>query len=173
MDDMNAEMRQAEKHITGMEKWCGLCVCPWNRCTFVLPLDVSFVGVFSFIYACLPFLLSPSSHDKKRSRKISDRDATWKKPADNGRPNPIKNPPGTSANVGQVDGPYIKRINNDAREDEMEENMQAVGNILGNLRNMAQDMGNEIEAQNQQIDRITAKVPRTLPLVLCSLRCFG
>ena len=31
MDEMNAEMKQAEKHITGMEKWCGLCVCPWNR----------------------------------------------------------------------------------------------------------------------------------------------
>ena len=28
---MNAEMREADKHITGMEKWCGLCVCPWNR----------------------------------------------------------------------------------------------------------------------------------------------
>ena len=32
MDKINAEMKEAEKHITGMEKWCGLCVCPWNRC---------------------------------------------------------------------------------------------------------------------------------------------
>ena len=31
MDDMNDEMKQANKHITGMEKWCGLFVCPWNR----------------------------------------------------------------------------------------------------------------------------------------------
>ena len=31
MDKINAEMKEAEKHITGMEKWCGLCVCPWNR----------------------------------------------------------------------------------------------------------------------------------------------
>ena len=30
MDEINAEMKEAEKHITGMEKWCGLCVCPWN-----------------------------------------------------------------------------------------------------------------------------------------------
>ena len=28
MEAMNAEMKEAEKHITGMEKWCG---CPWNR----------------------------------------------------------------------------------------------------------------------------------------------
>ena len=31
LDGMHSEMKTAEKHITGMEKWCGLCVCPWNR----------------------------------------------------------------------------------------------------------------------------------------------
>ena len=46
-----------------------------------------------------------------------------------------------------VSGPYIRRINNDAREDEMEDNMQAVGSMLGNLKNMAQDMGGEIERE--------------------------
>lgn len=40
----------------------------------------------------------------------------------------------------------------------MEENLTQVGSILGNLKNMALDMGNEIEAQNRQIDRITEKV---------------
>ena len=40
----------------------------------------------------------------------------------------------------------------------MEENMQAVGGILGNLRAMATDMGNEIETQNKQIDRLNTKV---------------
>ena len=55
-------------------------------------------------------------------------------------------------------GPYIRRINNDAREDEMEDNMQAVGSVLSNLKNMAQDMGNEISKQNKQLDRITNKV---------------
>ncbi|XP_004398105.1 PREDICTED: synaptosomal-associated protein 23-like isoform X2 [Odobenus rosmarus divergens] len=48
-------------------------------------------------------------------------------------------------------------ITNDAREDEMEENLTQVGSILGNLKNMALDMGNEIEAQNRQIHRITEK----------------
>ena len=58
-------------------------------------------------------------------------------------------------------GGYIQRINNDAREDEMEENMQAVGSILGNLKNMAQDMGDEINQQNKQTDRILAKTEDT------------
>ena len=40
----------------------------------------------------------------------------------------------------------------------MEENMQAVGGILGNLKSMATDMGAEIEKQNSQLDRINDKV---------------
>ena len=60
--------------------------------------------------------------------------------------------------VQLVPGPYIRRINNDAREDEMEENMQVVGSVLSNLKNMAQDMGSEIEKQNKQLDKITNKV---------------
>ena len=50
------------------------------------------------------------------------------------------------------------RITNDAREDEMEENLQQVSTMIGNLRNMACDMGNEIGNQNAQIERIKGKV---------------
>lgn len=50
------------------------------------------------------------------------------------------------------------RITNDAREDEMEDNMGQVNTMVGNLRNMALDMGSELENQNRQIDRINRKV---------------
>ena len=40
----------------------------------------------------------------------------------------------------------------------MEQNMGEVSNMLGNLRNMAVDMGNEIGSQNTQLDRINQKV---------------
>jgi len=40
----------------------------------------------------------------------------------------------------------------------MEDNMTDVSNMIGNLRNMAIDMGSEIQGQNIQIDRINAKV---------------
>ncbi|XP_009995349.1 PREDICTED: synaptosomal-associated protein 23 isoform X2 [Chaetura pelagica] len=79
MDQINKDMREAEKTLTELNKCCGLCVCPCNR------------------------------------------------------------------------------ITNDAREDEMDENLAQVGNILGNLKNMALDMGNEIDSQNKQIDRINLK----------------
>ncbi|XP_014842349.1 PREDICTED: synaptosomal-associated protein 23-like [Poecilia mexicana] len=55
-------------------------------------------------------------------------------------------------------GPYINRVTNDAREDEMEDNLQAVGGIIGNMKDMALNMGNEIDKQNVQIDRINDKV---------------
>lgn len=44
----------------------------------------------------------------------------------------------------------------------MEENLGAVGSIIGNLKTMAVDMGNEIDKQNKQIDGITAKVTEML-----------
>ncbi|CAH1786662.1 unnamed protein product [Owenia fusiformis] len=62
---------------------------------------------------------------------------------------------------GQYDsgpgGGYITRVTNDAREDEMEENLQQVGGIVGNLKMMAMDMGNTIDSQNKQLDRTTHK----------------
>ena len=54
------------------------------------------------------------------------------------------------------------RITNDDREEEMEENMQQVSTMIGNLRNMAQDMGTEVSNQNSQLDRINLKVDSCL-----------
>jgi len=48
-------------------------------------------------------------------------------------------------------------ITNDDREEEMEENMQQVSTMIGNLRNMATDMGTEVGNQNAQLDRINLK----------------
>lgn len=57
----------------------------------------------------------------------------------------------------QSNGTMITRITNDAREDEMEENLLCVSGNLGNLRDMAIVMGSEIEYQNRQIDRSNYK----------------
>jgi len=32
LDQINQDMRAAEKNLEGMEKCCGLCVLPWKRC---------------------------------------------------------------------------------------------------------------------------------------------
>uniref|UniRef100_A0AAQ4NSE2 Multifunctional fusion protein n=1 Tax=Gasterosteus aculeatus aculeatus TaxID=481459 RepID=A0AAQ4NSE2_GASAC len=56
-----------------------------------------------------------------------------------------------------ISGGFIRRVTEDARENEMDENLEQVGGIIGNLRHMALDMGNEIDTQNRQIDRIMDK----------------
>ena len=53
----------------------------------------------------------------------------------------------------------------------MEQNMTEVTGMITNLRNMAVDMGSEIEQQNRQIDRINQKV--TSPLSYFHYGTFG
>lgn len=59
--------------------------------------------------------------------------------------------------AGPMSSAYIAKITKDAREDEMEDNMVQVSTMIGNLRNMAIDMGSEISNQNSQLDRINQK----------------
>nr|XP_022334473.1 synaptosomal-associated protein 25-like isoform X10 [Crassostrea virginica] len=123
MDQINQDMRDAEKNLEGLEKCCGLCVLPWKRA--------------------------------KNFEKGGAYDKTWKASEDG-----KVNTNGPRVIVGEnagPQGPIITRITNDAREDEMEENLTQVSGMLGNLRNMAIDMGSEIESQNRQIDRINNK----------------
>ncbi|XP_066885173.1 synaptosomal-associated protein 23 isoform X1 [Kogia breviceps] len=143
MDQINKDMREAEKTLTELNKCCGLCVCPCNR--------FSNVGCF--------YETRTKNFESSKTYK-----ATWGDVGDNSPSNVVSKQPGRVTNgqpqqatTGAASGGYIKRITNDAREDEMEENLTQVGSILGNLKNMALDIGNEIEAQNRQIERITEK----------------
>ncbi|CAF3196611.1 unnamed protein product [Rotaria sp. Silwood2] len=124
MDRINAEMRDAEKNLEGLEKCCGLCVLPWKR--------------------------------SKNVEKSAAYSKTFK-----GNDDGKVNASGPRQIIGQNGvGPgsgYIQKITNDAREVEMEDNLQQVSTMIGNLRNMACDMGNEIENQNVQIDHIKSK----------------
>ncbi|KAL5008473.1 hypothetical protein ScPMuIL_014054 [Solemya velum] len=93
----------------------------------------------------------------KNFEKSGDYSKTWKSNED-GKVN--TNGPRMIVDERNGSGPqggFITRIKNDAREDEMEQNMIEVSNMVGNLRNMAIDMGSEIESQNRQVDRINQK----------------
>ncbi|KAF7704108.1 synaptosomal-associated protein 23-like isoform X1 [Silurus meridionalis] len=131
MDHINQDMRQAEKNLTDLSKCCGLCVCPCDRVRSI-------------------------ENDGRYKR-------TWGTGNDNGTDGDgsvVSSQP-TNQRNGQAattaSGPYIKRITEDAREDEMEENLGQVGSIIGNLKIMALDMGNEIDKQNKTIDRVNEK----------------
>ncbi|XP_026195637.1 synaptosomal-associated protein 23 isoform X2 [Anabas testudineus] len=137
MDKINHDMRQAEKNLTDLSKCCGLCVCPCDR-------------------------VSSIEHDSRYKRtwgtggSEGDGDSNGSKVVSR-QPSAVRNGQAAQTNASAASGPYIKRITNDAREDEMEENLDAVGSIIGNLKNMAVDMGNEIDKQNKQIDGIIDK----------------
>ncbi|XP_056283083.1 synaptosomal-associated protein 23-like isoform X3 [Pseudoliparis swirei] len=139
MDQINQDMRQAEKNLTDLSKCCGMCVCPCDR-------------------------VSSIEHDSKYKRtwgirENGDAGSTGSKVVSR-QPSGVRN--GQAGQAGQVNasapsGQYIKRITNDAREDEMEENLDAVGGLISNLKSMAQDMGNEIDEQSKHIDSIADK----------------
>ncbi|XP_043327521.1 synaptosomal-associated protein 23 isoform X1 [Cervus elaphus] len=143
MDQINKDMREAEKTLTELNKCCGLCVCPCSR--------FSDVGCF--------YEIRTKNFESSKAYKTTwgDGGASSASNIVSKQPGRVTNGQPQQATVGAASGGYIKRITNDAREDEMEENLTQVGDILGNLKNMALDMGNEIEAQNRQIERITEK----------------
>ncbi|XP_071832571.1 synaptosomal-associated protein 25-like isoform X4 [Apostichopus japonicus] len=125
MDQINTDMRDAEKNLMGMEKCCGLCVCPWKK--------------------------------MRNFEKGDDYKQTWSGNEDGkvSSSQPMRIEDSRDGIAGN--STYITRITNDAREDEMDENLQAVSGIVGNLRHMAMDMSTEIDSQNRQVDRIVNK----------------
>jgi len=52
-------------------------------------------------------------------------------------------------------GRFVSKLKGDDRENEIEENLQAIDCMVSNLRNMAVDMSAEITDQNEQLDIIT------------------
>lgn len=129
-------MREAEKNLTDLGKCCGLCSC----------------DKYVMRWRCSAF---------RGMLKDFEASGAYKKVWGNNQDGVVSSQP-SSRVVDErekmtMSGGYIRRVTNDAREDEMEENLTQVGSILGNLRSMAIDMGNEIDTQNVQIERIQSK----------------
>ncbi|XP_027900986.1 synaptosomal-associated protein 25 isoform X2 [Xiphophorus couchianus] len=124
LDQINSDMKEAEKNLTDLGKCCGLCSCEKLK-----------------------------AFEESRAYK-----AVWGGASN--QDGAIANQPPTSRVVDQreqmmMSGGHIRRVMDDAREDEMEENLAHVGSIVGNLKSMALDIGNELESQKDQIIRIT------------------
>eukprot|EP00795_Rhopilema_esculentum_P013643 gene13643-4541_t len=125
LDNINTDMKEAEKNLTGLEKFCGLCICSCRR--------------------------------KKNFEKTEEYKRAYGRKDDDRRSDAKGNINGGHRGEAPAQGGYIQRVTNDAREDEMDENLGQVSGIVGNLKAMAVDMGTELDKQNRQIDRITDK----------------
>eukprot|EP00049_Salpingoeca_infusionum_P004660 m.82180 g.82180 ORF g.82180 m.82180 type:complete len:197 (+) comp12677_c0_seq1:112-702(+) len=64
---------------------------------------------------------------------------------------------GQAAASGAASDQYIRPIVGDDREKEMNGNLRVVHDVLGDLRQQAEMMGDELEDQNARLDRINAK----------------
>lgn len=93
-----------------------------------------------------------------KSREFKEDAGTWRSSEDGkvitGQPARVVD---DRNGAGPMSSNYVARITNDAREDEMEDNMGQVSTMVSNLRNMAIDMGSEISQQNQQLNTISQK----------------
>uniref|UniRef100_A0A672PUI4 Multifunctional fusion protein n=1 Tax=Sinocyclocheilus grahami TaxID=75366 RepID=A0A672PUI4_SINGR len=119
MDQINKDMKDAEKNLNDLGKFCGLCSCPCNK--MKSGASKAWGNNQDGVVASQP------------ARVVDEREQM------------------------AISGGFIRRVTDDARENEMDENLEQVGGIIGNLRHMALDMGNEIDTQNRQIDRIMEK----------------
>uniref|UniRef100_A0A672Z566 Multifunctional fusion protein n=1 Tax=Sphaeramia orbicularis TaxID=375764 RepID=A0A672Z566_9TELE len=119
MDQINKDMKDAEKNLNNLGQFCGLCSCPCNK---IKGGGQAWGGNQDGVVNSQP-----------GARVVDEREQM------------------------AISGGFIRRVTNDARENEMDENLEQVGGIIGNLRHMALDMGQEIDTQNRQIDRIMEK----------------
>jgi len=119
VDQINADMKEAEKNLSGMEGCCGLCVLPCQK-----------------------------------TKSFKEESDPWKDKGDA----VVSSQPQRMDNMVTLPCPQVGRITKDALEDEMEENLGQVNTMIDNLRNMALDMGSEMDNQNAQLNRVTAKV---------------
>ncbi|GLH04623.1 uncharacterized protein GBIM_10296 [Gryllus bimaculatus] len=91
-----------------------------------------------------------------KSSSSKEDDAVWKGDDDSkvvqNQPQRVMDPNCMGPQTG-----YIGKITNDAREQEMEENMEEVSAMVGNMRNMALDIGNALSNQEVLINRIQRK----------------
>ncbi|XP_047195561.1 SNARE_SNAP25N and SNARE_SNAP23C domain-containing protein isoform X1 [Hippoglossus stenolepis] len=128
MDSVNRDMREAEKNLTDMAQCCGLCIWPIRK---LKAFEES--GAYKAVWGGASGQDGVVSNQPPSSRVVDEREQMI------------------------MSGGHIRRVTGDAREDEMEENLDHVGSIVGNLKSMALDLGSEIKLQNDQIDRIQGK----------------
>ncbi|RDD44988.1 Synaptosomal-associated protein 23 [Trichoplax sp. H2] len=135
MEQINADMHEAEKNLTNLEKCCGLCVCPWKR-TENFEKSKDFKRVWG-----------PQNDEVINYQPVLQSTLTYRN---------------TSPNKFMLqNGNYIQRVTNDIREDEMDSNLRQVGGLVSDLKSMAVDMGKELDKQNKQLFAMSEKVDMT------------
>eukprot|EP00054_Salpingoeca_dolichothecata_P013901 m.77870 g.77870 ORF g.77870 m.77870 type:complete len:209 (+) comp20707_c2_seq1:55-681(+) len=131
-DKINSDLKNAEGQLTRMERCCGLCVCPWSkRPNF--EATQKYASVWKTV----------DSDD--------DDDVVATQPEGSKR--------NAKARKGKKDEDMIDRyLENDAREDEMNENLKYASKGIANIRQMALGINDELDDQDKTIESINTKM---------------
>ncbi|VDO10474.1 unnamed protein product [Rodentolepis nana] len=128
MNVIHEDIKNTEKNLDNLEKCCGIFKLPWKR--------VSRPG--------------SDKHFKPKDYStvtVQPTNGTYSKDSKRG-----------DVAQSQPSGPFITRILDDDREDEMEQNLGHVSNIVGELKAMATDMNSEIKTHNAKLESMANKV---------------
>lgn len=135
LDNVDEKIDDAQDRLDDLDKCCGLCICPWNRW----------------------------ARQKKIKKMVKNGQTT-----DETKLGPslgVNNPAADvdmkrkqqKHNIQEHDVNLTDIIEGDHRNAEINDNVQYASKAVSNLHAMALDMGQEIDAQNRQLDRINDK----------------
>ncbi|VDM61777.1 unnamed protein product [Angiostrongylus costaricensis] len=168
LDTINTDMKEAEEHLKGMEKCCGLCVLPWNKADD-FEKNSEYAKAWKKdddggVISDQPRITVGDSSMGPQGGYVTRWSGKYYAQIRGLAMGQRLAPSLAIAFMSKVEAPVTDlgpllycRITNDAREDEMDENIQQVSTMVGNLRNMAIDMSTEVSNQNRQLDRIHDK----------------
>lgn len=134
MDGIHEDLSAAQRDLEEIDKCCGLCVLPWKKKKSHAP-PISVANRYA----------QPSSNTTMGQGRLNGQQRQ--------QPNQELGrrvlPPPT--------GQYITHITNDAREDEMDQNLHQVSGMVSELHAIALDMNKEINSHNKILERIDQK----------------
>ena len=130
LENIDSGLKRTDRELDDIEKCCGLCRLPGGR---------------TKSYAKSKNYKKAYGAKARKQEMISNQPGYYGSTAGN-------------AVTTQPKGPIINRVTNDVREDEMEANLQGVDQLLNNMKDIAGDMGTELDRQNEQLGRIDRKV---------------
>ena len=139
IDRINSDVKEAEKHLNGMEKWLGIIPLPKKRDPNIEEARKAAEQVKKY-------------NRPKTKMNYSDKDKTHSKSREHDK---------TDSDLSKYSGSFVQPINGDPREDEMEENLRLVASMVNNIKKGAIEMGVMIGDQNDQLDSIVIKSEET------------
>lgn len=152
LEKINNDTKKAEATLTQMEKCCGLCLC---TCRNRKPFELSATYRKAKFGTTNDVPMQELGKDKA-SGKGKDS-ASGHAGVTRGEQKPTGGASASTPASGSQPQQFVPRITNDAREDEMDQNLGVVSEMLQDMRGQAEEMNVALSQQNKQLDRIAAK----------------